>query len=590
MVFSDSHELANCAKIPAICRIRYADTNHTTGTGLLVANGVILTSKSALLPLLADTTKRTDSLVATFFEGTKKKPIDAAFRPETLCFHSVYPDYVDYCLIACCEDNLFNVVPVSLPLTLKEWAPVREGEIILVVQHLIPRTEDVVTNSGASVDCGEETTDDRTVEGKCGSEAPIYIQQQRFEEVLRCFKDLYYLKANGIEQTSGCPAFNEFGQLIGLQSQSYTDGEGVINRVLSIVPIIKHLFVNQQLYRFAKLQGKTLTFNAIWETWYTEKDLSCVGLILENFKQKDIVRQSFKKLTEMPLNLKSTAEFGIFEVILCNLCSFRDEEELVGMGLRALWKLSVGKESCAKNIIDNGGIEFVVALMHQYSHNSSILQYGVVILYNTVSILAGQTSQCRLSIDSDSRNFLITSDGETEFIVATANISKADTAYFSGPLGFEVMELVLESMKRFPEEMVLQKFSLELLSILLRCNDESGMRMLQENTIEHMCYLIKHQHQNLFLMEALMGCMGNLAEGKHFVDFVNASCHSAMQLVNPIISLTLEYLENRKILRAVSGVLWALGNNPVFRANILKNPHGYEVLFRSTSAFSDVVV
>ncbi|CCW67019.1 unnamed protein product [Phytomonas sp. Hart1] len=507
-----------------------------------------------------------------------------------MCFHAVYPDFIDYCLIACSEDHLFNVVPVALPLTLKEWPPVREGEVILVVQHLIPRTEVFATNSAASVGDVEETPDDGTFESIHSNETPNYTQQHRFEEVLRCFNDLYYLKANGIEQTSGCPAFNEFGQLVGLQSQSHTDGEGIVNRVLSIVPIIQHLFANKQLYRFSKLQGQTLTFNAIWETWYSEKNPSRIGLILANFRQKDAARQVFKKLTEMSQSLEFTEEFSIFEVILSNICIFRDEEALVGMGLRALWKLSVGKESCANNIIENGGIKIVVDLMHQYSYNTSILQYGVVILYNTASILIGQAPQYRLSIDNDSGDFFITNDGNTELLVATASSSETYTSYFSSFFGIEVTELVLESMKKFPEEMVLQKFSLEFLSILLRCNNETGMYMLQEETIEHVCFLIKHQHQNLFLMEALMGCIGNLAEGKHFVDSVNSSCHSVMQLVNPIISLTLEYLENRKILKAASDMLWALGNNPAFRMSILKNPHGYEVLFQSTSVFSSAVI
>ena len=83
-------------------------------------------------------------------------------------------------------------------------------------------------------------------------------------------------------RTAGCPVFNDQSELVGLQSQLRTEGEGVVNRVVSIVTIVKHLFANAQL---SKLQQKPL-FQDLWDTWYIPGDSTRVVSIMANFKHR----------------------------------------------------------------------------------------------------------------------------------------------------------------------------------------------------------------------------------------------------------------------------------------------------------------
>lgn len=510
---------SNRIVIPAICRIRNPRSNATAGTAVLVGPGVLLTSN-----VVIGSKANAASLTAIFFEGTKKKPVDVKLLPEKFLFQASYPEYMDYCLVACQEEPIFNVTPVHVPLVHKEWTPVREGDTVLVVQHPI------TAPGGLPVPLSDEN--DAT-------------EIRRFEEILRCRNDLYFLKTNGLLTSSGCPVFNDIGQLIGLQSQLRADGEGVVSRVLTITSIVKHLFANMQLSKLPQ----NVQFNDVWDTWFVEKDTSRVCFIMGNFQQREMVRLVTLRLCEMtadPQYVRSVTECGAIAIILSNVIMFADDENLACSGLRALWNVSIGEEKILDDIVQNNGVQTLLAAMEAFPANEEIMQFGAVLLHN----------------------------------IATAQCSPS----FTGELGQRSLRVVLASVKRYTEVMVLQKFSLGFITSLVRANPPFSITIVKEGLMDHLGGLMDRMRSQVFLMEVLMTLMGELVQQREAVE-ASVSVPSMnvpmSHIIEMIIEIMLQYTGNETILLQGNRSLWGFGNDTKCRATILQNPKSHDALCAS---------
>lgn len=586
---------SNRVNIPAVCRLRKTTTGATAGTGVLVAPGIILTSRYAVGECKEDAA----ALTATFFEGTKKRVVDVRLLPDKYFFTAAYPDHMDYCLVACEEGPLLHVVPVHVPLTQKEWTAVCEGDVVLVVQH--PTAE-----TGNASDDDEE--DGAGAEGQSTRQSPANgynaLEQKRFEEVLRCRDSLYYLKTNGLMRTAGCPAFNDIGHLIGLQSQRQgADGEGVVNRILSIVSIVKHMFAMKQLSVLPQQQlVGPAAFEDIWATWFTDKDVTRVYTILANFRGKETVREVTRRLCEMTAKADSTVnaqeEAGMVSIILANLVVFPNDEELAELGLRALWNVSVGNHTVLHAIAQENGVQTVVTMMESFPRNEEILQFGAVIL---------------------------------------CNMADADVDVFAHPRVAErLLVLLLTAVKVFKESLVLQKFSLAMLTRLLRWQQQQqqqgwsagsgsavmsspcggsaslcgpsafALRMVEEGMFEHARFLLDRYRQGqLFLTERVLEFVAELAQDRKAVELgrgmsrahtdeiapvttpkaavvaygcASTSNYLSNHLIDNLVEVMLANVGNDAIMVSGNAALWGLGNVPEYRAAILLNPKSQEVL------------
>ncbi|ORC93066.1 uncharacterized protein TM35_000023920 [Trypanosoma theileri] len=520
---------SNRANIPAVCQIKGC------GTATLISPGILLTSihvvKSA--EVAAD-------LTAVFFEGSNKKTVEVKLLPQNLFFAATYPDYMDYCIVACEQYGIFNVTPVKLPLIKSEWAPVREGDTILVVQHPI------VDRSGGKVTEGND--------GGESEETSSLVEVKRFEEVMRCRDDVFYLKASGNVLTAGCPSFNDCGQLIGMQSQLRQETGGVISRVLSIVSIVKHLFANKQLGRIRQ----ELSFEDVWSTWYVDNNVPRVILILANFTSRPITRATAEKLCELtcqPNLLESVLSSGGVHCILLTLKTFKEDEDMVCKCIRALWNLTFVEGASRQLLSEENMVEIILDAIEQFSENEEIAEYATVLLHN-------------ISTDTEA------------------------TECFAGPLGHRALILVHAAMQRFKHTNVLQKFGLSFFTTLICANPQNAETLVQLHMIEHVAYLAEHKQDQVFLMEALMHFVGELAQHKNAIELclvdgglvASGGSHIIAILTGLVIDIMLKYQEMDTILLQGNRALWGIGNDLACRVVILQHPNSYEALKLSLPA------
>lgn len=483
----------NRVNIPAICRIR------GRGTGFLISPGVLLTSTHAV-GSKSDAAK----LTAVFFEGSKKAPVEVKLLPQQMYFAATYPEYLDYCVVACETQGIYNVTPVKLPLVKTEWATVREGDTVLIVQHPVQEEDDPSHGSGQE-------------------------EVKRFEEVLRRRDDILYLKAAGTARTAGCPVFNDQAELVGLQSQIRADGEGVVNRVVAIPTIVKHLFANGQLSRIEQAP----TFQDIWSTWYVPNDTTRIVSIMANFKQRNILRQSAEQLCEHTTKrelLEGVVACGGTKVILTSIQQFKDDEDLAVLGLRALWNISFGEEDNRHHIVDANGVHVVLQTMQAFPNNGDIAQFGVVILFN-------------LTLSRDIR----VSDW-----------------------GSQAIAVVVSALRTFESTEVLQKFGVGFLVNVCQRDAALCSIVLQSPTIEHVISVAQTRQSNVFIMEHVLG----------LVAVVAGSCTSPAlgALITPIVDTMLKHTSNNTILLSGNRALWGLGNDPLHRIRILEHPDSSRAL------------
>lgn len=487
---------SNRVNIPAVCRIK------GRGTGFLISPGLLLTSTHAV-GSKSDAAK----LTAVFFEGTKKPTVEVRLLPQQCYFAATYPEYLDYCIVACETSGIFNVTPVKLPLVKTEWATVREGDTVLIVQHPI-------------------NEDDPSAEQE---------EVKRFEEVLRRRDDIFYLKAAGSVRTAGCPVFNDQAEVVGLQSQIRSDGEGVVNRVVSVVTIVKHLFANGQLSRIQQQP----TFQDVWNTWYVPNDTTRIVSIMANFKQRDILRQAAEQLSEHTTRrelLEGVVACGGTKVIVSGMKQFSDDEGLCLLSLRALWNISFGEEDNRHHISDCSGPQVILDCMKSFPLNGDIAQFGVVILFN-------------LTLSKD--------------------ISFVDWCT-------QAIDVVVTAMKQFESTEVLQKFGIGFL--LNVCSREESLCdiVLAESIIKHVIKIANTRQSNVFIMEHILS----------LVAVLSAKRQSAAlgELIVPLVQTMLRYDSHNTILLSGNRALWGLGNDPVHRVAILQNPDSAQALQLSLNA------
>lgn len=552
----------NRINIPAVCRLRDVHTNKTVGSGVLVGPGLLLTSSVAI-----PTQARAARVVATFFEGTKKRPLDVVLQPQRYYFASRYPEEMEYCFVCCDEAPLLNVTPAHVALTEKGWAPVSEGDVLLIVEHPVGGGEAERVSPSSTAGSGAATaasapssSPERGAEGSSGAgrypgSAAVsaasgglsvpYVEQKRFEEVLRCRGNLGFLKSNGNWVTAGCPAFNENGQLVGLQSQSRADGEGVVNRVLLLTSIVKHLFANVQL---PNLPQENISFEDMWSTWYLTNDVSRIVAILANFKGKAMAQQVTCRLCELtadPNLVNSVADNGGITVILQNLSLFGTDTTLAEVGLRALWNVSIGEEANLAKICKNNGVQTILDVMEGFPTNETVLQLGAVLLHN----IAG----CSASPD------------------------------FAHDLGDRALNALYPGFQQYRESVVLQKFALSFFATLVRLDEHFALYMIQHEIVEHLIRLIEEKPKQIFLMEMVVGLVAELAQHPKTiaVTSTNVAEYGALSmpyLIDLLIHLILEYKDLDTLMVSGNRALWGLGNLPACRAMILENPRGTDAL------------
>ncbi|KPA80044.1 hypothetical protein ABB37_05061 [Leptomonas pyrrhocoris] len=545
----------NRINIPAVCRLRDVHTNETVGSGVLVGPGLLLTS-SVAVPSQA----RAARVVATFFEGTKKTSLDVALQPQRYYFASRYPEEMDYCFVQCDEAPLLNVTPAHVALTEKGWAPVSEGDMLLIVEHPIggggasdgDGASLALPGSGVAAPLeksgggGSYPTPAASPNSNAsGTMAVPYMEQKRFEEVLRCRGNLGFLKSNGNWVTAGCPAFNENGQLVGLQSQSRSDGEGVVNRVLLLTSVVKHMFANVQL---PHLPQEGISFEDMWSTWYVTNDVSRIVAILANFKGKTMAQQVTCRLCELtadPNLVNSVADNGGINVILQNLSLFGNDTTLAEVGLRALWNISIGEEANLAKICEHEGVRTIVEVMEGFPSNETVLQLGAVLLHN----IAG----CAASPD------------------------------FAHELGDRALNALYPGFQQYRESVVLQKFSLSFFATLVRLDEHFALYLIQHKIVDHLIRLIEEKPKQIFLMEMVVGLVAELAQYPKTiaVTSMNVAEYGALSmpyLIDLLIHLILEYKDLDSLMVSGNRALWGLGNLPASRATILENPRGTEAL------------
>jgi hypothetical protein len=459
-------------------------------------------------------------LTALFFEGTKKTVVEVKLLPQQAYFAAAFPEYLDYCIVACETNGIFPVVPIKLPLVKSEWAPVREGDTVLVVQHPIPTDP---------ADSAQRDSD-------------VDTEVKRFEEILRRRDDVFFMKASGTHRTAGCPVFNDQSELVGLQSQLRTEGEGVVNRVVSIVTIVKHLFANAQL---SKLQQKPL-FQDVWDTWYIAGDSTRVVSIMANFKNRELLRQSAEKLCEHTAKrdlVEGVVACGGTAVIISSIRQFKDDEPLASLGLRALWNISFAESDNKFQIIEANGPEAVLDAMELYPANEDIAQFGVVLLFNLTS--------------------------------------PKDTSPY--PWASRAAKTVLEAMKHFANVEVLQKFGVGLLANIVSADLSCAKDVLALGAIDHIAQLANEKQQNLFLMENVVQLTSILSRSKKDDQLALAP------MVVPIINIMRKYHTNQSVLLNGNNALWALGADPRNRLILLQHPDTSTVFQSSLGALQGAI-
>lgn len=520
---------SNRINIPAVCRIRNAVNNATAGTGVLVGPGILLTSA-----LVVENKNRASVLTATFFESSKKAAVNARLLPDKLFFCAEFPHHMDYCIVACDENPIVHVTPVHLPLTQKEWTSVVEGDTALVVQHRISEPE----GAGATDDGGTEL--------------------KRFDEILRCREDLFFFKANGTSKTAGCPVFNDNGQLVGLQSQFRSDGEGVVNRALTITSIVKHLFANSQLSRLPQ----KVQFEDVWNTWFVKTDVSRILLIMANFNGTHMVRSATQRLCELtavPNLVKSIAECGGVSAILSCMDMFPADEEIALLGLKALWNVSIGNNDTLNELVERSGLVKIISAMEKFSDNPELMQFGTVLLFN---------------------------------------IAKGTETNLSGSVGERCLSVVYLAAVKFGDSLVIQKFSINFLSIVIQYNPALAVELIKRDVFEHLAQLMETRSDHVFLMEVVMQFVSEMTQNRAVVELFYETTknyapmeekYSVARFIDLVMDLMLKLQDNQKILLHGNNFIWGLGNNLVCRWEIFKNPKCFEALHLSTNSLRAAV-
>jgi hypothetical protein len=510
---------ANRINVPAVCRLP------GRGTACVISPGLLLTSTKAIA-----SKSEAAKTKAVFFEGGKRDKVTVDLRPDIFFFAAAFPQYVDYCVVACDTDGIRNVTPVKMPVMTTELPLVREGDTLLVIQHPLYSTLVSHESKGAG----------------------MTLEVKRFEEVLRRRDDVYHLRSNSAYTCFGCPAFNDEGQLVGLQSQLGAEAPSSLNiapesqltvgasLVLSITTIVKHMFANGHLGQI----DRPMPSDALWQSWGTQNDAARTILVIQNFRRnKDLHRRASMHLFELVNSadhVRAVASCNGGPVVLSSMSAHFDDAPLVAEALKALWNLGLIAESSPVNQMHTPTpVEPVVAALSKYgSASDEIAQVAVVLLFNAAS----------------------------------------SAVALNAVLRDEAPPLVFRAMKQFPHVEVLQKFGLGFLRNVLRHRadplvDALARALVGDGVVEHTTTTMDLFPRSEFLHEHATGFL------EHVGTSLTLRGHVSLQACVPqLIASILRFPRSHAIAVAGCNALWGLGNDPTIRQAIFTHERGVEAL------------
>jgi hypothetical protein len=540
--------------IPAICRIP------GRGTGFLVSPGLIMTSTRVV-----GTKHEAARLTAVFFEGGKRPRVEVPLLPNQFYFAAAYPEHLDYCLVACDSSKIFNVTPVKLPLVQSEWAPVREGDTLFVVEHPVfpggtaansraAAAAAAAATSGAAASPIGSVSEHYSANGGGGTssvaaaaagnaladeQTPVTVK--RFVEVLRRRDDRMFAKAAGHGVSAGCPCFNDHGALVGLLSQVY-DGETdtLTCSIVSIVSAVKHLFANG---RISRIQQEPL-FADVWSTWAVPGDTARIVSILANFTQKAIHRETSVRFFEhchVREHVAGIIACGGTRVLLDTLRRHRGEVEFTHQGLRALWAVSFDVEDNRAQIREADGVRVILDGMRDYPDHEGVVQYSVVLLYN---------------------------------LTLTPTTVTEDWAS-------EGLERVFHGATTFSRVEVLQKFAVGFFRNVAVAHVKYSQEMLDKGMVRHAMSAMAAFPLNEYLCEHAVRLVSAIVQSPRY--------HGAPALavcVNPVVDAIIRFDGSNALRIEGSHALWGLGVDPRNRIAIFQHPRGAEALQLSVGVVS----
>lgn len=524
--------------VPSICRLQLAETGATVGTGLLVAPEIILTSTVVVASATC-----AEKVCAVFFENTKGGPVCVKLLPQSYFFAASFPDYMDYCLVACeSHTALSSVLPVYIPVTQKDWPELAEGDTVLVVQHIIGRegaeTRKVAGAVNLAAGHGERSAARVT---------DPQLQVNTFEKILRCHSHVYYLQSNGTSRTAGCPTFNDTGALVGLQSQAHADGQGVVSRVLSVAAIARHLFAHGQLAHLPAPPGQCASVDDLFDTWYANtQDITRVLNMLVNFTRDTTVLGVTSRLCELatqPTLMSTFLTHKGVDVLLSSMKRFAEHASHVTVCLRSLWSISLSRPESLPSIAASDGVTRLLEALLHHPCDEPIVQLAVTLLNN----------------------------------ISTLDAFTAEQMYVMWPA-------VYTALCRYRDAVPIQKSGFALLTTLLRRDADAAVvvkGLLRRDVLSRLCKLLTHADVHVFFVEILMEFVAELVSHNRAMD----ECYRAiledapeMAVVGVVIEVMQKNPNNLHILRDGNRALWGLGNVMVFRIAILSNSN-YSVAF-----------
>jgi hypothetical protein len=521
--------------IPAICRIP------GRGTGFLVSRGLILTSTRVV-----GTKQEAARLTAVFFEGSKRPHVEVALQPQQFYFAAAYPEHLDYCLVACDTSKIANVTPVKLPLVQSEWAPVREGDTLFVVEHPVTAGQASTTKSAmatGSADSAPTSSVGLAAASQVAQDEQVPATVKRFVEVLRRRDDRMFAKAQGGYVSAGCPCFNDNGTLVGLLSQVQDPESDVLTcSIVSIVSAVKHIFANGRIARIQ--QEPEPLFADVWSTWAVSNDTARIVAILTNFTQQAIHREASLRFFEHCHSREHVAGIvacGGTRVLIDSIGRHRNDVEFVHQGLRGLWSISFDVEDNRAQIREANGVRIILNAMRDYADHEGIVQYSIVLLYNLT----------------------LTASSVTDDWVS------------------EGMQSVFNGAAHFPTVEVLQKFAIGFLRNVAAAGSKYGREMLEKGMIRHVSQAMAKYPSNEYLNEHGVHLVSSLVQCPDYHG--NAALAPC---VDPVIEAVMRFDSSNSLRVAGSHALWGLGIDPRNRIAIFANPRGMDALRTSTTVVS----
>eukprot|EP01012_Entosiphon_sulcatum_P063908 TRINITY_DN9217_c0_g2_i3.p1 TRINITY_DN9217_c0_g2~~TRINITY_DN9217_c0_g2_i3.p1 ORF type:complete len:305 (+),score=65.29 TRINITY_DN9217_c0_g2_i3:698-1612(+) len=286
------------------------------------------------------------------------------------------------------------------------------------------------------------------------------------------------------------------------------------------------------------------TFDQVWKSWFVPGDATSAIKIIQNFPYEEIRQRAIIELCSLTQERSQVGSFvkcGGTKVLLDNLQLFRNEEDLVKAGLRALWNVSFGDEDNTQEIISNEGVPLVVSLMEKFHRSEDVSEYGNVLLYNvTLKVVPENTTA-------------------------------------------DVISIVVKAMQQFRKKEVVLKFGYGALSNICRNEVQKVPVAIREGAVD-------------ILLEGMEAFPGNEYLNEHAVSFVRHSSKHEEFLVHPrirdviqrVISAMQKFGGNKTIVKHGNHALWNLGTHPANRMSI-RDAGGLQVLADTMDVLADDV-